>query len=159
MCSGPFSGAQGHSYLQTRTERRGPHGLEAWRSGVLSKSAEPLALSRKHVAPHQYYNWSKVHSRWPAATAADPGKETFRICRNSTPHRRAHGRCERVRLDRFQRGRMVLVDGFFARKLFPLQAFAASANKKSIIAVIQWDYKLRSSRMVTPEVLERHREV
>ena len=44
MCSGPFRGAQGHSNLHTRTERRGPHGLEAWRSGVSGQSLRTAVL-------------------------------------------------------------------------------------------------------------------
>ena len=59
MCSGPFSGAQGHSNLQTRTDRRGPHGLEAWRSGI-STFRSSIPVLQQHAALLQYCCWNKV---------------------------------------------------------------------------------------------------
>ena len=59
MCSGPFRGAQGHSNLQTRTDRRGPHGLEAWRSGI-STFRSSIPVLQQHAALLQYCCWNKV---------------------------------------------------------------------------------------------------
>ena len=44
-CRGPFKGAQGHDSLQT-AQRKGPHGLEAWRSGLTHNPQVLRAVQR-----------------------------------------------------------------------------------------------------------------
>ena len=44
MCSGPFRGAQGHSNFADAHREKGPHGLEAWRSGISSQSLQTTGL-------------------------------------------------------------------------------------------------------------------
>ena len=64
MCRGPFKGAQGHDSLQT-AQRKGPHGLEAWRSGLTHNPQVRRAVQRSTT------------SRWARPLWAGSPKCTF----------------------------------------------------------------------------------
>ena len=104
MCSGPFRGSTGTQQL-ARLHRKGPHRLEAWRSGsmglwcsggcqrraggwgwvLLGPSWDWVLLKVAHLglglgAPGPHGPVLKVtHTRWPAATAADPEKNNLGV--------------------------------------------------------------------------------
>ena len=104
MCSGPFRGASGTQQL-ARLHRKGPHRLEAWRNGPVQQQnhftteetrwfrQDPsLTTDDLRSATHrrllptctECVLLKVAHSRWPAATAADP--EKINKIRNKVPH-------------------------------------------------------------------------
>ena len=59
MCSGPFRGASGTQQL-ARLHRKGPHRLEAWRSGPFSKSRTLRRIYRSLLNTNYFSNYKSI---------------------------------------------------------------------------------------------------